>query len=200
MQDYRQERRVLLQKLRPDIRNRYCSCDSAFYEKTLDHKKKKKVNAIARHMFSATVFNKGLLHYYRATSKLLFIFIKYGALPGSFEEKEAHRYKGRFAMFKKVMFSKAIEYETYKQEYESITSEDKLPANLEEAEGYLKEGKNIFQSLQVLEEGDICPAMKAEADALMKICVRLSLQVMKFKMNRQLAKGLKFVRSHPKYP
>lgn len=82
-------------------------------------------------MFSVTVFNKGLLHYYRAVIKLMFIFIKYGALPGSFDEKEPLRYKGRFTMFKRVMFSKVIEYEAYKQEYEKTTSEEKLSANLE---------------------------------------------------------------------
>jgi hypothetical protein len=66
-------------------------------------------------MFSTTVFNKGLLHYYRALSKLLFVFIKYGALPGSFDANEINRYKGRFYIFKKILFSKAIEYEAYKQ-------------------------------------------------------------------------------------
>lgn len=82
----------------------------AFYEKTLDHKKKKKIDSTARKMFSAMVFNKGMLHYYRALSKLLFIFIKYGALPGSFGDKEPQRFKGRFLMFGRIMFTNPVDY------------------------------------------------------------------------------------------
>jgi hypothetical protein len=53
----------------------------------------------------------------------------------------------------------------------------------------------------VFEEGsDICEIMKAEADALVKICVRMSLQVMKFKMNRSIANTLKWTKNHSKYP
>ena len=52
---------------------------SAFNEKTLDHKKQKKVSLLGRKMFASVVYFKGLLYYYRALFKLFMVFASAGA-------------------------------------------------------------------------------------------------------------------------
>lgn len=54
----------------------------------------------------------------------------------------------------------------------------------------------MFQLIQALEGCEVT----VDAELLMKICIKTSLQVMKFKMNRDIAKTLKFVKNHPNYP
>lgn len=40
----------------------------------------------------------------------------------------------------------------------------------------------------------------ADAEFLVKVCIKSALQVMKFKMNKEIAKTLKFVKNNPSYP
>jgi hypothetical protein len=173
----------------------------AFNDKNLTTKIKKKVSSNCRRMFADTVFNQGLYLYYSALNKLVYVFAHSGAFPGVFDEKSRLAFEGRFKMFKHVFFVKLPDFDEFIKEYEEHTAPATIANTLSVAGDYLTQARNIFQSLNVLEgDNDIKLNKKKDAELLETLCVKTSIQVMKFSMNKERVKSFKWVKTNPYYP
>lgn len=119
---------------------------SAFDEKSLTNKIKKKVSPNMRKMYSSIIFSQGLQLYYTAMYKLFCLLLNDKSIKEGKGEKE--RFISRFQIFRKVLFIKPANYEEYREELQKLGVD--RAGTIKAIEEDLKEAQLLLQKLSIL--------------------------------------------------
>ncbi len=95
------------------------------------------------------------------------------------------------------MFIKPADYNQYRQELEKVGKD--RAGTIAVIEENLKQAQSLLQKLSILEESDIFSHTRNQLEGLTKLCIRQSIQVMRYKMSKESMQKVKITKSESHY-